>query len=423
LGTDLGYELDRGVRRSEGAIMIVRFLGREAEAKVRNYSHPFTDVPEWASAHVGFLYELGFTKNDILDVTKNGHGTVLVSGDMYELARFPNAYYEDGTDIDSKDLLYITHVYDTGRVTHPDSSLYLDWLERVNEKGSGLTPDSLVGWEIQIVDEKNPMTDVVDNLMRDELLSWVNTGEIYFSGCIYSGWEFGRFRIDESCTHGEGLLGTLKDDGFYSLKSADADPYGANVSTNSAAGRNSYYLYNAIEALDTAGEWFIDKSSGNLYIYPKSENIGEELVTYIGRASDGAICLKDAEYVVIDNISVNGSGSTGILAEKCKNVVLQNLEVTNTRAYGAYMLECRESAIIYSDFSHCYKHMLEVVYKEKKIEPSNFFVQNCYFHNPTATNQYGAIARDPSPNRESWSYSQARRFVSNYLWGYLYPYP
>ncbi len=339
------------------------------------------------------LYELGFTKDDILDVTKSGHGTILVSGDMYDLARFPNAYYEDGTDIDSKDLLYINHVYDTGSVTHPDSEAYLEWQERVNAEGSGLTKDSVVGWEIQIVDEKNPEADRGDNWMRDEVLSWVNTGEIYFSGCIYSGWAFGNYRIDEKCTHDGNLLGTLKDDGFYSLKSAEAASYGANASTNSAAGRNSYYLYNAIEALDTAGEWFIDKATGNLYLYPKSDDMTTDLITYIGKASDGAIYLDGAEFVVLDNITVNGSGSTGILAEKCENIVLQNLVIKNTRGYGAYMLECRESAIIYSDFSRCHKHMLEVVYRDKVLKPSNFFVQNCYFHNPTAMNQYGAIAR------------------------------
>ena len=62
LGTDKGYELDREPTRTEAAVMLVRLLGKETESKEKNYEHPFTDVPEWADAYVGYLYENGLTK-------------------------------------------------------------------------------------------------------------------------------------------------------------------------------------------------------------------------------------------------------------------------------------------------------------------------------------------------------------------------
>ena len=62
IGTDKGYELDRAPTRAEAAVMLVRLLGKEAEAKEENYEHPFTDVPEWADAYVGYLYENELTK-------------------------------------------------------------------------------------------------------------------------------------------------------------------------------------------------------------------------------------------------------------------------------------------------------------------------------------------------------------------------
>jgi len=62
LGTDSGYELDREPRRTEAAVMLVRLLGKEAEAREENFAHPFTDVPEWADFYVGYLYENGLTK-------------------------------------------------------------------------------------------------------------------------------------------------------------------------------------------------------------------------------------------------------------------------------------------------------------------------------------------------------------------------
>ncbi|OUP57267.1 S-layer homology domain-containing protein [Butyricicoccus pullicaecorum] len=56
-GTEYGYELDRTMTRAEGAVMLVRLLGGEAEAKVSTYQTPFTDVPDWAQPYVGWLYE------------------------------------------------------------------------------------------------------------------------------------------------------------------------------------------------------------------------------------------------------------------------------------------------------------------------------------------------------------------------------
>lgn len=56
-GTEQSYELDRTMTRAEGAVMLVRLLGEEADAKVSVYQTPFTDVPDWAQLYVGWLYE------------------------------------------------------------------------------------------------------------------------------------------------------------------------------------------------------------------------------------------------------------------------------------------------------------------------------------------------------------------------------
>ena len=56
LGTDHGFELDRTPTRVQGAVMLVRLLGKEKEAQVSSFSHPFADVPDWAGPYVGYLY-------------------------------------------------------------------------------------------------------------------------------------------------------------------------------------------------------------------------------------------------------------------------------------------------------------------------------------------------------------------------------
>ena len=60
-GTNTGYELSRAPNRAEAAAMLLKLLGVEEAAKAENNSHPFTDVPAWASPFVGYMYKHGMT--------------------------------------------------------------------------------------------------------------------------------------------------------------------------------------------------------------------------------------------------------------------------------------------------------------------------------------------------------------------------
>ena len=61
-GTDKGFELDRSLTRVEGAVMLTRYLGGEAQALAGSFQSPFTDLPEWAKPYLGWLYEKGYAK-------------------------------------------------------------------------------------------------------------------------------------------------------------------------------------------------------------------------------------------------------------------------------------------------------------------------------------------------------------------------
>ena len=50
------FELDRAMARSEGVTMLVRLLGKEAEAASGTRETPFPDVPDWAEPYVGYAY-------------------------------------------------------------------------------------------------------------------------------------------------------------------------------------------------------------------------------------------------------------------------------------------------------------------------------------------------------------------------------
>ena len=328
------------------------------------------------------LYELGWKESDIADITQeNGPARVYVDGEEFTLARYPNAYYEDGvTPIDIKDLLYFKYVYEIGSVTEFTSDLYLPWLERV-EADPNLTLDSQIGWEIRIPHIRDPRNDRAAAAMGDEITSWVNTGDIWYYGSIFEGFALDYFKIDSSCVHGDGLLGTLKDDGFYSLKSVHPDPRGCKDSGNSAAGRNTYYLFNAIEALDVPGEWFIDKKTGNFYIYPKSDDITKQTVAYSGNNNFNLVSLTTAGNVVFDGIGADGSGANAINLKNCDNIMIQCANFRNTRGSAVNFEASKNSALIYSNLSHAYSSMVRATNAPStlSLNPDNIFIQNNTF--------------------------------------------
>ncbi|MPM68462.1 hypothetical protein SDC9_115395 [bioreactor metagenome] len=58
--TDFG--LDRQVTRMQAVLMVIRLLGKGAEAAAYPKTHPFTDVPNWADSYVSYAYDKGITK-------------------------------------------------------------------------------------------------------------------------------------------------------------------------------------------------------------------------------------------------------------------------------------------------------------------------------------------------------------------------
>lgn len=58
-GTNQGYQLDKAPTRAEASAMLVRLLGKEAEAEKLTYTAPFTDLVGWEKPYVQYLYDNG----------------------------------------------------------------------------------------------------------------------------------------------------------------------------------------------------------------------------------------------------------------------------------------------------------------------------------------------------------------------------
>lgn len=113
-GTQNGYDLDRTPTRAEASVMLVRLLGKEAEAKALTYTAPFTDLKGWEKPYVQYLYSNGLA-NGTNRTTFNPTGKC--TAQMYAVFLLRALGYSDTADFSYANAIEAAReqgIYDTG---------------------------------------------------------------------------------------------------------------------------------------------------------------------------------------------------------------------------------------------------------------------------------------------------------------------
>ncbi len=109
-GTQNGYDLDRTPTRAEAAVMLVRLLGKEAEAKALTYTAPFTDLKGWEKPYVQYLYSNGLANG-------TNRTTFNPTAQMYAVFLLRALGYSDTADFSYANAIETAReqgIYDTG---------------------------------------------------------------------------------------------------------------------------------------------------------------------------------------------------------------------------------------------------------------------------------------------------------------------
>ena len=104
IGTDANgtpiYNLQGTATRAQAVTMLVRVLGKTAEAERGVWNTPFTDVPGWAEPYIGYAYENGLT--DGISATTFGPN-ILISPNQYLTLLLTALGYNKTTDFQWND--------------------------------------------------------------------------------------------------------------------------------------------------------------------------------------------------------------------------------------------------------------------------------------------------------------------------------
>ena len=371
----IDFALEKGLTRIESAVLAVRMMGMEEEALRMKCAHPFYDVPDWASAYVGYLYSVGLL-DDLLDG---------VFGPMFEpnFAETPERFtsymlYSLGYRMKNGDYTYLTAA-EHGRqigicVTEED--------EPLTRGGAALAMYNTLRTTMK--NSRRVMSDVL-----------VEQGSMEYRDAVFMLWNDDTAETAAFLDAVGYSIDWIIPDGFYTITSADTgkalnvastgantDYEGVGVTLWDATGditqtfriertgRGTYYIYSAASR-NGFGRVIGAEGHANAGLYSATSKNATEF--YIEGCADGSWSIVSADcgrHLACGASSANGEG-----------IVLAGAEdgqTWNFRRQGIMNSEGRELAIFvaeslvvtqgaYDDYSHMEQNALDIQPMERAV--------------------------------------------------------
>jgi len=145
-----------------------------------------------------------------------------------------------------------------------------------------------------------------------------------------------------------------------------------------------YYLRNVFEALDSPGEWYLDRDAGKLYLWPPGK-ITEDSVT--ASALNNLLQMKDAAYVTFQGFTMEGCDQTGLSLTNCQHCTIAANEIRNTVGVWDWGFSAvsvgggTDNRIVGNDIHDTGGHAVSLSGGDRKtLTPANNVADNNYIH-------------------------------------------
>lgn len=275
---------------------------------------------------------------------------VTFNGQIMDIARYPNK---------DEELLTVNEIVQQGEI--------FNWWRDTNQSQAG---DAFVPASERPERIKNFLYHrwTTDDASTERIKSWQDKSQIFVQGNFVHDWADERCRVE------------IDKDGV--IEATVPMFYGVNT------GRK-FYMFNILEELDSPGEYYLDRETGIVYIYPP-----EQSGTFsIGLLEDGVFVLDGAENIKIAGIRITGNKGNGITLTNCKNVTVELSEIDmvgGAGIAGSNIYDCRVVSCSIHDLG------IEGVVlnggERDGLIPGNNVVENCEIHSTGMTKKTYAPA-------------------------------
>lgn len=205
--------------------------------------------------------------------------------------------------------------------------------------------------------------------LEDRPARWTNAPDAWLFGYFNSGWADRTLPI-------RGIDPARKQ-----ITCAPYDLLGGKMGAVSwfNHGRIKYYAFNLLEEMDVPGEWYLDRSSGVLYLYPPSEPAGA--VVEIGRLDTLMVCLSHVSHVRLEGLGFDLSRTDGLTLEACEDCLVAGCTVKRFAGSGIFIRGGRADGVLGCDLYRLGRGGVEVTGGDRlTLTPARHFVENCLMY-------------------------------------------
>jgi hypothetical protein len=206
--------------------------------------------------------------------------------------------------------------------------------------------------------------------LDDRPARWANAEDAWLFGYFRHGWADRTLRIRSINTAAKQLACGPYDDLF-----------GENMNPVSwfNKGRIKYFAFNLLEELDQPGEWYLDRKTGLLYVYPPADPA--KAVVEIGRLSFPMLTLTNVSQVRLEGLVFDLSRADCMSLEDCAGCLVAGCTVKRFAGGGIFIHGGRGNGILGCDLYSLGRGATEVTGGDRKILiPAQHFVENCLMH-------------------------------------------
>ena len=310
------------------------------------------------------------------DITITSRPVLFVGDNQYTIARWPNSGNTNmlkytGVDQEIGTNGYQTGVIDSGKITTSAGSncgptrQHSKRYQELLDSGAEISAEeeaAKTGFEF-CVEELRPFT-------------WGKSDDIWIYGKFYGDWTLEHYKLWKMNPEKR------------SIRTMTGLSYGCRY-YNSTSYKTGLYYYNVFEELDNPGEWFMDKESGKLYVYPIGD-IKNAHITYAYLNQTQLWDIVSCQNVVINGIKFDKATTRAITITKqsssdaSDSIVIQNCTFSNMNE-GVYITASKYSGVINSTFKDlegdAVNYNQSTGSELKNLIPARMFVQNSVFYN------------------------------------------